>query len=139
MCKEEKEIRKNELQIIKLKADYIADHSLYILENLSDKNFMDSFTNYLLSDDEITFNGIPEKINPRVYYSSLSVIFKVCENLQKLGLNNEQSKQMRDKLRLYTKYFKQIDIDLTKASSFVQININQLSDSLENEEKTKTK
>ena len=121
LTEKEKELRKLEHDSIKLKAKFIMEHSSALIKLIetNDEAFMRSFIAFLMSNsnDDFVMNY---EANEYSYEESLSIIFKVCFSLPSLGFDADTSKNIRDKVRLYTKYFKtNREIEAKANSQFV--------------------
>lgn len=56
------------------------------------------------------------------YFNSISIIFELCHQINESNLDLETKKKLRNKLRIYTRYFKVDEQDdLRKNNKFVKI------------------
>lgn len=122
----EKILKEKEKKAIFIKAQYIETHSQAILEQFeNDSLFKMQFLNFLVSDDIIN-SSFELKENEKDYCSSLAVIFSLCSSLSDMGIDQEESKGLRNKLRIYTKRFYIVDDqDLKKSNQFVDYNLKE--------------
>ncbi len=122
----EKILKEKEKKAIFIKAQYIETHSQAILEQFeNDPLFKMQFLNFLVSDDIIN-SSFELKENEKDYCSSLAVIFSLCSSLPDMGIDQEESKGLRNKLRIYTKRFYIVDDqDLKKSNQFVDYNLKE--------------
>lgn len=122
----EKILKEKEKKAIFIKAQYIETHSQAILEQFeNDSLFKMQFLNFLVSDD-IVNSSFELKENEKDYCSSLAVIFSLCSSLPDMGIDQEESKGLRNKLRIYTKRFYIVDDqDLKKSNQFVDYNLKE--------------
>lgn len=122
----EKILKEKEKKAIFIKAQYIETHSQAILEQFeNDPLFKMQFLNFLVSDDIIN-SSFELKENEKDYCSSLAVIFSLCSFLPDMGIDQEESKGLRNKLRIYTKRFYIVDDqDLKKSNQFVDYNLKE--------------
>ena len=122
----EKILKEKEKKAIFIKAQYIETHSQAILEQFeNDPLFKMQFLNFLVSDDIIN-SSFELKENEKDYCSSLAVIFSLCSSLSDMGIDQEESKGLRNKLRIYTKRFYIVDDqDLKKSNQFVDYNLKE--------------
>ena len=122
----EKILKEKEKKAIFIKAQYIETHSQAILEQFeNDSLFKMQFLNFLVSDDIIN-SSFELKENEKDYCSSLAVIFSLCSSLPDMGIDQEESKGLRNKLRIYTKRFFIVDDqDLKKSNQFVDYNLKE--------------
>lgn len=122
----EKILKEKEKKAIFIKAQYIETHSQAILEQFeNDPLFKMQFLNFLVSDDIIN-SSFELKENEKDYCSSLEVIFSLCSSLPDMGIDQEESKGLRNKLRIYTKRFYIVDDqDLKKSNQFVDYNLKE--------------
>ena len=122
----EKILKEKEKKAIFIKAQYIETHSQAILEQFeNDSLFKMQFLNFLVSDDIIN-SSFELKENEKDYCSSLAVIFSLCSSLPDMGIHQEESKGLRNKLRIYTKRFYIVDDqDLKKSNQFVDYNLKE--------------
>lgn len=122
----EKILKEKEKKAIFIKAQYIETHSQAILEQFeNDPLFKMQFLNFLVSDDIIN-SSFELKENEKDYCSSLAVIFSLCSSLPAMGIDQEESKGLRNKLRIYTKRFYIVDDqDLKKSNQFVDYNLKE--------------
>jgi hypothetical protein len=122
----EKILKEKEKKAIFIKAQYIETHSQAILEQFeNDSLFKMQFLNFLVSDDIIN-SSFELKENEKDYCSSLAVIFSLCSSLPDMGIDQEESKGLRNKLRIYTKRFYIVDDqDLKKSNQFVDYNLKE--------------
>ena len=122
----EKILTEKEKKAIFIKAQYIETHSQAILEQFeNDSLFKMQFLNFLVSDDIIN-SSFELKENEKDYCSSLAVIFSLCSSLPDMGIDQEESKGLRNKLRIYTKRFYIVDDqDLKKSNQFVDYNLKE--------------
>ena len=122
----EKILKEKEKKAIFIKAQYIETHSQAILEQFeNDPLFKMQFLNFLVSDDIIK-SSFELRENEKDYCSSLKVIFSLCSSLPDMGIDQEESKGLRDKLRIYTKRFYIVDDqDLKKSNQFVDYNLKE--------------
>lgn len=122
----EKILKEKEKKAIFIKAQYIETHSRAILEQFeNDSLFKMQFLNFLVSDDIIN-SSFELKENEKDYCSSLAVIFSLCSSLPDMGIDQEESKGLRNKLRIYTKRFYIVDDqDLKKSNQFVDYNLKE--------------
>jgi hypothetical protein len=132
----EKSIINQENKSLKKKANFIESHSYYLLDKMhKDENFKESLLIFLTTDDaNDTLPGFDD-INDQDYYQSLQVIFDLCYFVNDKYLSTEEKERYRDKLRLYTKFFKVRDLDYIKESkNQVLFDNNQLDYAMELEE-----
>lgn len=122
----EKILKEKEKKAIFIKAQYIETHSQAILEQFeNDSLFKMQFLNFLVSDDIIN-SSFELKENEKDYCSSLAIIFSLCSSLPDMGIDQEESKGLRNKLRIYTKRFYIVDDqDLKKSNQFVDYNLKE--------------
>ncbi len=122
----EKILKEKEKKAIFIKAQYIETHSQAILEQFeNDPLFKMQFLNFLVSDDIIN-SSFELKENEKDYCSSLAVIFSLCSSLPDMEIDQEESKGLRNKLRIYTKRFYIVDDqDLKKSNQFVDYNLKE--------------
>lgn len=122
----EKILKEKEKKAIFIKAQYIETHSQAILEQFeNDSLFKMQFLNFLVSDDIIN-SSFELKENEKDYCSSLAVIFSLCSSLPDMEIDQEESKGLRNKLRIYTKRFYIVDDqDLKKSNQFVDYNLKE--------------
>ena len=122
----EKILKEKEKKAIFIIAQYIETHSQAILEQFeNDPLFKMQFLNFLVSDDIIN-SSFELKENEKDYCSSLAVIFSLCSSLPDMGIDQEESKGLRNKLRIYTKRFYIVDDqDLKKSNQFVDYNLKE--------------
>lgn len=122
----EKILKEKEKKAIFIKAQYIETHSQAILEQFeNDSLFKMQFLNFLVSDDIIN-SSFELKENEKDYCSSLAVIFSLCSSLPDMGIDQEESKGLRNKHRIYTKRFYIVDDqDLKKSNQFVDYNLKE--------------
>ena len=122
----EKILKEKEKKAIFIKAQYIETHSQAILEQFeNDSLFKMQFLYFLVSDDIIN-SSFELKENEKDYCSSLAVIFSLCSSLPDMGIDQEESKGLRNKLRIYTKRFYIVDDqDLKKSNQFVDYNLKE--------------
>lgn len=134
----EKNLKNKEDLIIKDKAKYIMVHSDAILEkiNKGDESFLINFVTFLMADSDSDF-GIDFDINEYDYCKSLDVIFKICYALPYLGFDEIERKNIRNKIRLYTKEFKaEYDFEFKNNCKYVFINEEEYKKSLKLTKKT---
>lgn len=118
MTKSDKKRRKKdafhklrELSILAKKASFIETHSYEIEKRLDDDIFNLKFLEYLV-DDFIDSNSLDMTAeNQPNYEKSVSVIFKVCFNLNDVDIDEWSKNRMRDKLRLYISLFNNKNLD----------------------------
>ena len=100
-----------ELSILAKKASFIETHSYEIEKRLDDDIFNLKFLEYLV-DDFIDSNSLDMTAeNQPNYEKSVSVIFKVCFNLNDVDIDEWSKNRMRDKLRLYISLFNNKNLD----------------------------
>ncbi len=100
-----------ELSILAKKASFIETHSYEIEKRLDDDIFNLKFLEYLV-DDFIDSNSLDMTTeNQPNYEKSVSVIFKVCFNLNDVDIDEWSKNRMRDKLRLYISLFNNKNLD----------------------------
>lgn len=112
-----------ELSILAKKASFIETHSYEIEKRLDDDVFNLNFLEYLV-DDFIDSNSLDmTNENQPNYEKSVSIIFKICFNLDNVNIDEWSKERMRDKLRLYIQFFKndkEINLDNT-AKKYVKL------------------
>mgnify|MGYP004512688575 CR=1 FL=1 len=118
------------------KANFIYANSGIICTKIQNENFrqdtLNELQSLLLYNDSLenmkaTMESLCNKSNfvnfyINNYFNSISIIFELCHQINESNLDLETKKKLRNKLRIYTRYFKVDEQDdLRKNNKFVKI------------------
>lgn len=118
------------MDLFKEKYQFIYENSKIIYEKLNqnDIDTLNEIQNILLCDysiEEIAelnysyhkiFNLRP-KLNNNFY--TISIIFRICTEIEQSNLDIKTKRMLRDKIRIYTKYCEADNNDLKKNKQFI--------------------